>query len=252
MPKCYLHGQTAQEKPTKLKTAPSHPETNFRQDLNILLAGKPPIRDLSIQPNRYWEFDVYINKIKGLEVKNKDLISQFAAERIVYGNEITQLEIDKQFLEQKDQKKADRIAQLDYVLKGSKIIFRQQQERIEKLSQELDKETKVENSEEWKRQLEIARKKASGEISLESWENKEGLEKWLKELEDKDYQKHLQRDIKLFAEQRKELADRLKKLDEAKKESEKIRDEEINQLKADLKTEKEKLTQLIERVMNLK
>ena len=83
MPKCWIHGQTAQEKPAKpLKTHPGFPEDSIKQGLAICLA--PEVKD---------------NQISELQAKVQEL-DQFAAEKIVLEGEIQQLQINYQHLQQ--------------------------------------------------------------------------------------------------------------------------------------------------------
>ncbi|CFW92975.1 protein of unknown function [endosymbiont DhMRE of Dentiscutata heterogama] len=117
MPKCWIHSETAEKKPTKpLKTHPGFPEDSIKQGLALALVSKSQqIRDWAIQPYRHWEFEGNINLIRKFK-KEKKLLTQFLKSYGIETDELADLKtfIDNLLLkEQKYQELLDKIELLD-------------------------------------------------------------------------------------------------------------------------------------------
>ena len=139
--------------------------------------------------------------------KNKDTIPNLKKD-VASWKDAYQLErTQNQALDKKVTEKNDRIAQLDQILKNSAIIFQNQINIIDNLTQQLQKEVD-------------------------------------KGTTNTDLQKHLQADIKRLAQERKDLANQKKDLEDEEVKNQALRDKEIADLKAENKKVKDNLTKL--------
>ena len=111
MPKCWIHGDTAQPTKTKpLKTHPGFPEDSIKQGLALALVSTPQVRDLTFQPHRYWEFEKYANEIKGLKKFLKDLKEEIKKQEEKFLEELEQNKLDYQSL---NEEKNEEITELN-------------------------------------------------------------------------------------------------------------------------------------------
>ena len=140
-------------------------------------------------------------KIQGLEERIKQTLSHNKQEIQSKTRTISDLEKENERninkinrLEKEITFKNDRISQLDQIVEGSKQIFAKQNGIITALRAELQKE-----------------KSATG-ISIE-------------------YNRHLEKDIKRLDNEKQELDNRIKELEEQEQNSSGIRDEELNKLR---------------------
>lgn len=186
MPKCWIHNKTGEQKPSKpLKEHPGWGDnSNYQQNLAIILT--PP------------------KKVQLQEKLEKDI----ATWKLLY-----ELERDNnQKIQQEITEKNNRIAQLNQLNKETAQTLTNQNNNLDKVKKQLEKELANEKAE-------LEEEKKNKKLTAEQIQHYQ-----------EDIQ-HLADDIKRLDQEKKDLADNIQELNTSRTKSEQVRDQEILGLK---------------------